>query len=234
MAQATATAGDGAVSSSAETTRVTSALLACGIFAGPLFVVVAVVQGQTRDGFDFTRHAISLLSDGDLGWIQITNFLFCGLLAIACATGMRRVLRGGPAGTWGPLLLGVFGVGTMVSAVFRADPTDGFPPGTPAGRVTAMSWHGSLHMAFSGMSFLALVAACFVLARRFTSQRQRGWAAYSRITGVIFLAGFASAPASVLAFFAGVIVGWAWIAVMSAWLTLGRAPASCTRRAGGS
>ena len=82
--------------------KTTRALLACGVVSGPLFTVVAVVQVLTREGFDIRRHAISMLSLGDLGPIQIANFVGTGVLAIACAIGMRRMLRRGRGGTWGP------------------------------------------------------------------------------------------------------------------------------------
>ncbi|HKZ68736.1 MAG TPA: DUF998 domain-containing protein, partial [Anaerolineales bacterium] len=76
--------------SSETTTKLTRALLACGVVAGPVYLSVGLVQAFTRPGFDITRHALSLLSNGDLGWIQITNFVITGLLVIAGAVGMRR------------------------------------------------------------------------------------------------------------------------------------------------
>jgi Protein of unknown function (DUF998) len=76
----------------AETVR----LLACGAVAGPLFLAVLMIQAFTREGFDLSRHPLSLLSLGNLGWIQIANFVVTGALMVACATGMRRVLRPGP------------------------------------------------------------------------------------------------------------------------------------------
>jgi hypothetical membrane protein len=94
-------------------TKVPRVLLACGVVAGPLYVVVGLIQMFIHDGFDIRRHALSLLSNGDLGWIQITNFLVTGLLVIAGAAGMRRVLHGSRGGTWGPLLIGVYGVAGM-------------------------------------------------------------------------------------------------------------------------
>jgi hypothetical protein len=51
----------------------TAQLLACGIVAGPLFLAVALIQAFTRDGYDLSRHPISLLTLGELGWIQITG-----------------------------------------------------------------------------------------------------------------------------------------------------------------
>jgi hypothetical protein len=50
-----------------QTTKLTRALLVCGIVAGPFFTIVGLTQAFTRPGFDLTRHALSLLSNGDLG-----------------------------------------------------------------------------------------------------------------------------------------------------------------------
>ncbi len=86
-----------------QTTKLTRALLACGVVAGPLFTVVGLTQAFTRPGFDLTRHALSLLENGDLGWIQISSFLLTGLLFIACAVGMGQVLRGTYSGGTGVL-----------------------------------------------------------------------------------------------------------------------------------
>jgi hypothetical protein len=161
----------------ATATTLTRALLACGVVAGPLFVAVGLLQMLTRDGFDPTRHPLSLLSNGDLGWIQIGNFVVAGLLFAASAVGMRRVVHPGRGGTWGPLLLGVYGAGLMMGGVFVADPALGFPPGTPDGIPEQLSWHGTLHNVAPVLASLALIAACLVFARRFAARGQRGWAA---------------------------------------------------------
>ena len=182
-------ASAGASSASSETTtRATRALLVCGVVAGPLFIVVALLQAVTRAGFDLRDHPLSLLSLGDLGWIQITNFVVTGLLFVACAVGMRRVLHPGRGGTWGPWLIGAFGVSLIAGGIFVADPAFGFPPGTPEGAPDGMSWHGILHAIAPVVGFLSLIAASFVLARRFADLRQPGWAAYCATTGLIVLA----------------------------------------------
>jgi hypothetical protein len=161
-------------------------LLACGAIAGPLFTVVALLQVLTRPGFDLTRQQLSLLSNGDAGWIQIANFLLAGLLFIAGAIGMSRRIRTGPASTWGPRLIGAFGAGLIAAGMFRADPAFGFPPGSPAGAPTAMSWHGGLHLIVASFGFLALIVACFVFGRRFGRLGRRLWAVWSFATGVVF------------------------------------------------
>jgi len=204
----------------------TKALLVAGVVAGPLFIILGLIQILIRPGFDLTRHDLSLMSNGGLGWIQITNFLVTGLLTIAGAVGMRRVLHGGRGGTWGPLLVGVYGLGLIGAGFFSADPANGFPPGTPA-NAHAVSWHGLLHFVTGGIGFLALIAACFIFARRFAALGQRGWAIYSVVTGVIFFAAFlgiatGSQPSNPLlsfvtiAFYIAVVIAWAWISVIAA------------------
>ena len=210
----------------------TRTLLACGVVAGPLYIVVGVIQMLIRPGFDIRRHELSLMSNGDLGWIQISNLVLTGLLSIACAAGMRRVLNRGRAGTWGPLLIGVYGLGLIAAGAFVADPMNGFPPGTPAGTASAISWHGLLHFVAGAVGFLALISACLVFARRFAALGQRRWAAYSAATGVLFFAaffgiaagphqegahvGFVDAVFVNLAFTIAVVLGWAWLSAMAA------------------
>lgn len=205
-------------------TGTTRTLLTCGVVAGPLYIVVVVLQMLSRDGFDISRHPASLLSNGDLGWIQIANFLVTGLLFVACAIGLRRVLGPGTGrgGIWGPRLVGIFGAGILAAAVFSADPADGFPPGTPKGAPTTVSWQGLVHFLVAGIGFIALIAACFVFARRFRAAGNREWGLYSTVTGVIFLVTwlgiFALAGNRVanVGFAIGIAVGLIWTSLLAA------------------
>jgi Protein of unknown function (DUF998) len=211
-------------------TKLTRVLLNCGLIAGPFYLVVSLIQALTRPGFDILHDDLSLLANGDLGWIQVTNLVLTGLLVGAFAVGMRRALPAGPGRIWGPILLGVYGAGLIGAGFFTADPAFGFPPGTPADAHT-ISWHGLLHIVTAGIGFLALIAACFVLARRFASQKQRGWAAYSLATGVIFFAAFAGVATgsgqswSVIGFWVGVVFAWAWLWALAMKLLRERTPA---------
>ncbi|GAB2957150.1 hypothetical protein GCM10027280_52340 [Micromonospora polyrhachis] len=193
--------------------RITKSLLGYGVVAGPFYAVVALAQALTRDGFDPSRHAWSLLSNGDLGWIQIANFVLTGLMTIAGAYGLRRALTPGHGRTWAPLLIGIYGVSLIGAGIFRADPAQGFPVGAPDS--TSISWHGMMHLMAGGIGFLCLIAACFVLATRFSREGRGGLAWFSRITGVAFFAGFAgiasgSQGPTTLAFVTAVLLVWAW------------------------
>lgn len=196
-------------------TTATKRLLICGVAAGPLFLLSGLAQAFTRPGFDITRHALSLLSLGDRGWMQIATFLIAGPLAIAGAIGMRRAMRGISGGRWAPALVGVFGVGVTAAGFFHADPSRGFPPGSPAGATGVSTWHGMMHLACGSVAFLALIAASFVLARYFAVRGRRGSAIFSCIAGVVFALGLAngSGPAGSLTLLIGVAVAWLWVAL---------------------
>jgi hypothetical protein len=209
--------------------KLTNGLLTCGIVAGPLYVIVGLIQMAIRPGFDITRHSLSLLSNGNLGWIQILNFLITGLLLVVGAVGVKRVLQSGPGTKWAPLMLGLYGLGLVGASIFRADPALGFPPGTPMEN-NPISWHGMLHFVVGTIGFSGFIAGCSIFARRFISLRQPGWAWYSLITGILFLVSFfgiasgSKGPVSV--FFAiAVVLGFTWISVLLSRLQSGGAGA---------
>lgn len=151
----------------------TGHLLACGIAAAPLFLAVVLFQAVTRGGFDLTRHPISLLSLGDLGWIQIANFVVTGGLYVACAAGMRRALGPGPGVRWGPRLVGIHGLGLVIAGVFLTDAGAGFPPGAPPGAPEQFTWHGVLHELGFITATLAWISLCVVFARSFARLGRR-------------------------------------------------------------
>jgi len=196
----------------------TRTLLACGAVAGPLFVVVAAVQAFTRTGFDLVDHPVSLLSVGEWGWIQIANFVVTGALFVAFAVGMRRVLHPGRAGTWGPRLIGAFGVSLIAGGVFVADPGLGFPPGTPPGVPDDFTWHGIAHGFAPVIGFLALTLACFVVARRSPYPNRRAWAVLCVVTGVALqvLGAIPNVGGNFLPLQAAIVVGFGWASAYAA------------------
>jgi hypothetical protein len=166
-------------------------LLLCGIVAGPLFIATSLTQAFTRAGFELARHPISLLSLGPLGWLQVANFVVCGVLYVLGAVGLRTALRPARGSAWGPVLIGITGVGLIVAGLFAADPGAGFPPGAPAG-APSMSWHGVLHEVGFLLSFVGAIAACGVLARRYAAFGRRDWAAaaVATVVAVLVIAGW--------------------------------------------
>jgi len=203
---------------SGSSSAATRALLSCGAAAGLVYVAVGIAQILTREGFDIRRHALSLLSNGDLGWIQITNFLCSGLLVIAGAAGVRRALHPGRGATWLPILFTIYGLGLIGAGIFVADPAAGFPPGTPTG--TTMTRSGVLHFVFGGLGFYALIAACFVATYRFGKEGRQAWAIYGAVSGAFFFISFAAiasgttSVAVLLTFYAAVAWIWIWLSAL--------------------
>jgi len=155
-----------------------------------------------------TIHPPSLLSLGDGGWIQVANFIVCGLLFVAAGAGLRRATRA----TWGPILIACVGAGMVIGGLFSADPGLGFPAGAPTGQPTTMTWHAMLHLTGFGIGYSALVAACFVYARRY-------W--YSAIVGgvtalcfVYVMSGLSHG--NLIPLWLALVVGWTWISIIPA------------------
>ena len=193
------------------TTAVTRSLIGWGAVAGPFYVAVSLAQALTRDGFDLTRHPWSLLENGSLGWIQSANLALTGAMVAAFAVGLARA----GTGRWASRLLAMYGAGLVGAAVFTADPMAGFPVGADE----TPTWHGALHLASGGIGFLAMVAACLMLGRRFAAAGSRGWALSARVTGVAFLAAFAGittgSTSATLPFVAGVLLSFGWLTALA-------------------
>lgn len=193
-------------------------LLAGGVLAGPIFAGSALIQGLTRDGFDFRRHPVSVLSTGELGWIQILTFLVTGLLTIGAARTLPRLASGGPV--WIPRLLTLYGIGLVGAGIFSADPGDGFPAGTPRGP-GQISWHGGLHFLAAAVAFVSLIVATVLLARRAARSGDRLDAAAHLAVGTYFAVAWlamivAPGPVTMGGFGLAVAVGWAWVTVVLA------------------
>ena len=205
--------------------RLTHALLCCGIAAGPFWVGLVLVQMATRPGFDIRRHAVSQLTLGDLGWVQMTDFIVAGALVVAFAVGVRRMLNGARGGAWGALLIGVYGLGLAGAGLFPADPAYGFPPGTPDAP-GQFSSHGALHLLFASVAFLSIIAAsAVVFARRFSALGEGRRMAYSIFTGAYFLVTWTALIATAarigavnVAFALAVLLAWAWLTALAAGL----------------
>ncbi|MQA93340.1 MAG: DUF998 domain-containing protein [Streptosporangiales bacterium] len=217
-------------------------LLLCGLVAGPLFTVAYLIEGATRADYDPMRDPVSSLALGPYGWTQVINFLVAGVLMVAFAVGVRRELRARDRRSFfGPVLLGLFGVGLIGAGLFLTDPVSGYPPGTA--HELRYTWHGALHDGLSMLVFLGFPIACLVFARRFLGWRQWAWAAYSALSAVVFLvlfvlagSGFAQEPGYVdvggLMQRLCISVAWLWITLFAVHLIRTRPLQPCGRPPG--
>jgi hypothetical membrane protein len=201
------------------TETTTRTMLACGLVAGPLFVATAILQMLTRDGFDLRRHPLSLLSVGEHGWIQVTNFILAGVLSIVFSIGVARVLKDGPGSRWAPRFFALFGVGLVIGGMFRADPALGFPAGAPEGYPEHITTHGMIHAFAPPLSFLSLIAACLVIAHRFAAEGLRLAALLTRIVAAgCFVLSVPVGPGFSIRLFVAVALAFAWVAAYAVYL----------------
>ena len=196
----------------------TRTLLLAGALGPVVFIVTFLIEGATRPGYSAWRTYISHLALGEGGWVQVANFLFCGGCVVLFAIGASSVLGVGPAATWGPRLLFLFGSALIVAGLFVAD-----PPGLPTGRLQSV--HGTVHGIAGLIAFTSLSAAAFVFARRFSG----GWSTGSRLAGATVLGCFVvSSFGSVLMETSAVpdfpvgfvqriaiVTGWTWVALLA-------------------
>jgi hypothetical membrane protein len=206
-----------ALACSDQRARVTRALAGYGIIAGPFYVAVSLAQATTRAGFDLRRHAWSQLAIGDWGWVQAANLVLTGAMSLVLAVALRRTLAGGRGGRAVPVLVGVFGTGVLLAGLVTADPAAGFPVGVPT--PAAPTLHGTLHLATSGLGFLALAAAMVVMSVRYARERRPGHAVVSGIAAAALLGGFAAissgSAAGVPAFVVGIVAAFAWLSLLA-------------------
>ncbi|MDQ7805498.1 DUF998 domain-containing protein [Amycolatopsis sp. A133] len=137
--------------------------------------------------------------------MQITNFVLVG------APGLGGAVSRLPA---------VYGAGMVAAGLLPSDPGAGFPAGTPEGPPAALSWHGFGHLVAGSLSFLALIAVCLVLGRRYARAGNRRAAVLSAAAGTALLLGnlwaMTGGRAGTLTLAAGVITAMLWTSAVAA------------------
>jgi hypothetical membrane protein len=181
--------------------QVTRRLALAGVIAPPFFVIVFLVLGFIKPGYDPVTRFVSEGEIGELGWIQIFNFLVLGLATVIFALGLWRGFGDRVSGRIGSALVGVTGVTTIGAGVFVAD----------SGR-RIITTHGELHVAVSAISFLLLGIACFFFAKRFWNERR--FAIYSIVTGIIAALGPPPTPAPGITQRVTIVIVLTWMTIL--------------------
>jgi len=210
-------------------------LLYAGIVGPILFILVFLIEGATRPGYSAWRNFVSQLATGDGGWMQVVNFLVCGVLVLIFAIGLRWAIAGTRGSIAGPVLLGMFAISLLVAGTFSTDPTLGYPEGAAQVHTT----HGMIHGLAGLAAFSILPAAAFVMAWHFAADPGgKRWTVYSIVVGVILIVMFIASttvstmdqtgvwPNAPTGFFQriAIIAGWTWIAMVAWRLTRQTAP----------
>src|SRR3989442_7043082 len=191
--------------------------LLLGVLAPPLFVLVFLVDGLIHPAYNPVTDFVSELSRGELGWLQIANFLVFGAAILVFAAGIRWGARRRAGSVAGPVLFGVMGAGLITAGIFVTD--------AHTSSVSTLS--GTIHNLASLPVFVCLIIACFVFARRFRGPLRT----YSIASGIAVLILFVativigdSLGKTGILQRATIVVGWAWITVLALALRAKEAP----------
>jgi hypothetical membrane protein len=146
-----------------------------GVVAPVGFFVVMTVLGQVTPDYDWVARYGSELSLGSLGWIMVVNFVALGLVELAMAVALGRMIGNRLSGWVATAAVGLLAAAFVVAGVCVTDPAT-----LVAG---AKTWHGFVHALMAAVIFfLATPIASLAMAVRI--RRQRGFAAYCALTAV--------------------------------------------------
>lgn len=138
--------------------------LTIGVGGTLLFLLIYLIEGATRPGYNAVQQTISSLSFGPTGWIQRADFIMCGVSVIWLAFVWRQILKGGVCARWYPIIHAIEGVGLIGVGIFTQDP---------------------LHTACLIVIVSAMSVGLLVIARRFWgAPHWRGWATFSVACGL--------------------------------------------------
>jgi hypothetical protein len=165
--------------------------------------------------------------------LQLSNFIFTGLLYVLAASGLASCPRRIVGSRAISALVGGAGLGLIGPGVFVTDPVGGFPPASPeeqsagtAQSATELSRTGALHNLCALPIFIGIPAAGLFGAAFFARNREYLWAGYSAgsslvMTGSFVLFGRSFGHAARVAGNAGVFqrisiaTGFGWLSALS-------------------
>ncbi len=182
--------------------EITRRLALAGVIGPPLFVFVFLIDGFIKRGYDPVTTTVSEASIGELGWVQIANFLVFGATVLALSLGLWLGFGDRVSGRIGSVFMGIGGVGFLAAGVFVSDP---YPQ-----IVTA---HGALHVAASLVAINGVFLACCFFVKRLWTERR--FAIWSIVAAVVFTIFFSSSGTPIedhgLLQRIAIIVFWTWL-----------------------
>jgi hypothetical protein len=149
------------VSADAPQARISLYSLAMAAIAGQVVLLASALLLPLVSEFDLIRDNISELVLGRFGWVQTAAFILAGFGTLALAYALRQLTMGVWGSRIGSLLVGIYGVGAVLSAIFPTDRID-----SPAD-MASLSTTGQIHIAISLVSFPCMIVAMFIFTRTF-------------------------------------------------------------------
>ncbi|HEX6121674.1 MAG TPA: DUF998 domain-containing protein [Ktedonobacterales bacterium] len=149
------------------------ALLAWLIIAGiVLYLAIDVLLQLLPPHYNPLRVPESDFARGPYGWLMTVNFIVRGAFSLTLLAGIALSMPPAARSRAGLALLGVWGIGAFLLALFPADPY-----GAPATHI------GAIHLLIALVAFGAIAVAELLLARSFT--RDAAWQAYAPVATML-------------------------------------------------
>ena len=161
--------------------------------------------------YELAGDNMSELVLGQYGFIQTIAFVMSGLGTLALAFAIRSLTKGTWGSLIGSLLVGLYGLGAILVAIFPTDRID------TSAQVFMQSTTGMIHMLVALFSFLGMIIGMFILTRTFALLA--AWRSLTRL--LVFVQAVALALFIVQG--EGPMVGLLqrlMVAVISAWIIL--------------
>jgi hypothetical protein len=144
---------------------------AAGLIGPAAFTAAWVAAARRQNGYRVSHEHISGLAARDATdrHVMSGGFLALGACTVVFASELERRLGGRGRAGWGPTLMGLAGVGTVVAGVFPRDRRLNARPGVQA----EQSWVNDVHDSASVAGAVSGLIGLAALARRF--RRDPAW-----------------------------------------------------------
>lgn len=185
--------------------------LAAAAIAGLLVLLASAWLLPAVSEYELVGDNISELVLGSYGFVQTAAFVLAGIGTLALAYCVRQLTTGLRGSFFGSLLIAVYGLGAVLTAIFPTERVD------TAADVWAQSTTGIIHIIVSLVSFFCIMIAMFVLARTFA--RDARWRPLSRwstiFAGGVLALFFVQTEGPLVGLLQRVLVTW-----ISVWLIM--------------
>ena len=143
------------------TPRAPLTTLATVAIIGQVVLLASALLLPLVSEYRLLRDTMSELVLGRFGWVQTLAFVVAGIGTLALAYAIRQLSKGTWGSRFGSVLVGMYGVGAVLIAIFPTDRID------HPDDVWTQSTSGMIHMAVATLSFICMIMAMFVFFRTF-------------------------------------------------------------------
>ncbi len=154
-------------------------LLASGMLASVLFILVSEIDGNTRQGYKAYYNTISELSLGSRSWLGISTALIVGILILIFSQALSLEIFNNRS----ILIFNILGIGIIIGSIFFTDPILGYPPNSPF----IFTLRGLIHDISTLIIIMSLITNCFYWGRIYKKIELLKWSKYSYISGYLII-----------------------------------------------